>query len=244
MVQALALNSGLGALGTAAGQRVLTPSGLLHAWALGVLLWSTLGWQGWTTCVVYLIGGSRVTKLGMAKKEALGIAEGRGGMRGPENVWGSAATAALCALATLVWPARAPALSIGVAASLATKLADTCASEVGKAYGKTTYLITTLRKVPAGTEGAVSAEGTAAGIVGSIVLTGYAIAIGLVPGMAMLPCVIAAFIANNVESFLGASVQGKVGWMTNEVVNFINTLVGAVAAIAISAALGQMGAAF
>jgi len=231
VAQALALNSGLGALGTAKGQRVLTPSGLAHAWVLGVLLWSTLGWRGWTTCVVYLIGGSRVTKLGMAKKEALGIAEGRGGMRGPENVWGSAATAALCALGTVAWPAWAAALRVGFAASLATKLADTCASEVGKAYGKTTYLITTLRKVPAGTEGAVSAEGTAAGIVGSIVLAAYAIAVGLMPTSALLPCVIAAFVANNVESLLGASVQGKIGWMTNEVVNFINTLVGAVVAV-------------
>lgn len=33
-----------------------------------------------------------------------------------------------------------------------------------QAYGKTAYLITTLRRVPRGTEGAVSLEGTAAGI--------------------------------------------------------------------------------
>lgn len=67
-----------------------------------------------------------------AKKESLGIAEGRGGARGPENVWGSAATAALCALATLKAPQHAALLRIGFVASLATKLADTFASEVGK----------------------------------------------------------------------------------------------------------------
>ena len=38
-------------------------------------------------------------------------------------------------------------LLIGVVSSFATKLGDTFASEIGKAYGKTTYLITTLRKV-------------------------------------------------------------------------------------------------
>ena len=32
-----------------------------------------------------------------------------------------------------------------------------------QAYGKTTYLITTLKSVPRGTEGAISAEGTLAG---------------------------------------------------------------------------------
>lgn len=50
--------------------------------------------------MVYLLAGSRVTKVRMSEKAKLGISEGRGGRRGPENVWGSAATGALCALAT------------------------------------------------------------------------------------------------------------------------------------------------
>eukprot|EP00316_Scyphosphaera_apsteinii_P002039 CAMPEP_0119337590 /NCGR_PEP_ID=MMETSP1333-20130426/94314_1 /TAXON_ID=418940 /ORGANISM="Scyphosphaera apsteinii, Strain RCC1455" /LENGTH=297 /DNA_ID=CAMNT_0007348661 /DNA_START=127 /DNA_END=1020 /DNA_ORIENTATION=+ len=240
LVQAVTLNSGLAAFGLVRGQRILTTSGLVHAWALGVLLWASLGWRGWGVCVIYLIGGSTVTKLGQAKKERLGIAEGRGGARGPENVWGSAATAAICALGARVMPARAAAFRVGFAASLATKLADTCASEVGKAYGRTTYLITTLRQVPAGTEGAVSAEGTAAGIVGSIVLAGLAVAVGLIPMVLLLPCVCAAFVANNVESLIGASAQGQSGWgwLTNEMVNFINTAVGAVVALLFTSLYG------
>uniref|UniRef100_A0A7S4FD08 TIGR00297 family protein n=1 Tax=Chrysotila carterae TaxID=13221 RepID=A0A7S4FD08_CHRCT len=234
-VQAIVLNSGLAAIGTALGQRVLTPSGLVSAWVLGVTLWSTLGWQGWATCVFYLVCGSAVTKLKMAEKEAKGIAESRGGARGPENVWGSAATAALCAIGTVYMPLATTPLLVGYTASLATKLADTSASEVGKAYGKSTYLITTLKPVPPGTEGAVSLEGLAAGVVGSIVLAAFAIAIGLNHASALVPCIIAAFIANNVESLIGASVQGRIPWMTNEVVNFINTLVGAVVAILICA---------
>lgn len=39
-------------------------------------------------------------------------------------------------------------MQIGYVASLATKLSDTFASEVGKAYGKRTFLITTLKPVP------------------------------------------------------------------------------------------------
>jgi uncharacterized protein (TIGR00297 family) len=124
---------------------------------------------------------------------------------------------------------------VGFVASLATKLADTFASEVGKAYGKTTYLITTLRRVPPGTEGAVSAEGTAAGVVGSVILGGVGICVGMVPMHALLPIALAAFIANNVESLIGATAQGKVPWLTNEVVNFVNTLVGAIFAVALAA---------
>ena len=89
---------------------------------------------------MYLLAGSFVTKVKKAKKEAMGIAEARGGRRGPENVWGAAATAAFCALATLRWPARAALLNVGFVASLATKLSDTFASEIGKAYGTTPYL--------------------------------------------------------------------------------------------------------
>lgn len=99
-----------------------------------------------------------MTKVKEREKEVAGIAEGRGGARGPENVWGSAATAALCAIAGSIWPTWQPYLAIAFVASLATKLSDTTASEIGKAYGKTTYLITTLRQVPRGTEGAVRGQ--------------------------------------------------------------------------------------
>lgn len=49
-----------------------------------------------------------------------------------------------------------------------------------QAYGKRTFLITTLKPVPAGTEGAVSLEGTLAGVVGSIIISGFAAAAGVV----------------------------------------------------------------
>jgi uncharacterized protein (TIGR00297 family) len=140
-------------------QKSLSPSGLAHATVLGIGLWTFLGIQGWALCVMYLIFGSIVTKVKMDEKTRLGIAEKREGARGPENVWGSAATAMICAAMTYIYPAQASLFKIGYVASLATKLSDTCGSEIGKAYGKTTYLITTLKQVPRGTEGAVSVEG-------------------------------------------------------------------------------------
>ena len=122
---------------------------------------------------------------------------------------------------------------LGYVASLATKLSDTFASEIGKAYGKTTFLITTLERVEPGTEGAISAEGTAAALVGGLLLSLFGFALGLIniPGVAI--AAVAAFLGTNIESVIGATLQGKKGmsWMTNEVVNFINTLVGAAIAI-------------
>jgi len=97
-------------------------------------------------------------------------------------------------------------------------------------------LITTLKPVPRGTEGAVSLEGTLAGIVASIAIALLSWAVGLIDLTGIAFCVIAAFIATNIESVIGATVQSKFEWLTNEVVNFFNTLIGAIAAIILALA--------
>ena len=217
-------------------KKLLTPMGYLHAWILGVLVWGTLHWQGYLVVMFYFLVGSAVTKIGMEQKEAEGIAEKRSGMRGPENVWGSALTATICAIVTLFVDSPGQELLIlGYVASFATKLSDTTASEVGKAYGKTTFLITNFQPVPRGTEGAVSLEGTLAGIVGSIAIAFVGWAVGLINLYGIMICIIAAFIATNIESVIGATVQSRFNWLTNEVVNFFNTAIGAIVAIGIGA---------
>lgn len=217
--------------------KMLTKEGYFHALFLAVGLWSSLGWRGWTTCVLYLFLGSMVTKVKFQEKEKLGIAEGRGGRRGPENVWGSAATGLACAICAAKGPSFLGISSdlyiLGYVASLATKLSDTFASEIGKAYGKTTFLITTLERVAPGTEGAVSAEGTAASILGGALISLFGLSVGFLRPKAVPISIFAAFVATNIESVLGATLQGKknLEWITNEVVNFINTLIGAAVAI-------------
>ncbi|NEP46547.1 MAG: DUF92 domain-containing protein, partial [Okeania sp. SIO2H7] len=94
----LILNSVLAIAAIISPKKLLTPAGLIHAWALGVIIWGTLGWQGYGVIMFYFLVGSAVTRIGMAEKEAAGIAEKRSGARGPENVWGSALTGTICAL--------------------------------------------------------------------------------------------------------------------------------------------------
>ncbi|MGL5922393.1 TIGR00297 family protein [Chroococcidiopsis sp.] len=228
-----------------APKKLLTPAGLLHALFLGILLYLSVGWQGELVVVFYFLVGSAVTYIGMAQKEAEGIAEKRSGARGPENVWSSALTGALCAVGIAITSfsfANATTfvaepmtivslLLLGFVASFSTKLSDTCASEVGKAYGQRTFLITTLQPVARGTEGAVSLEGTLAGVTGSVAIAVLAWGLGLIDLLGILWCVLAAFIATNIESLIGATVEGKIRWLTHDVVNFLNTLIGAIAAI-------------
>ena len=237
LLQAFAINAILFNIVRSKLLSALTPSGYVHAMILGTMLWTTLGWRGWLYCVLYLILGQAVTKVGFADKEKRGIAESRGGRRGPENVWGSAATSLMCAMlysqGSSILNLNPNLFLIGYVAALATKLADTFASEIGKAYGKTTFLITTLERVNPGTEGAISAEGTAAAVLGGFLLSISGYILGLISLPAVAVSTIAAFVATNAESLIGATIQGKKGFrfMTNEVVNFVNTLIGGAIAI-------------
>ena len=212
---------------------LLTPAGWVHAAALGTMLWGTLGPSGWLAVVAYLALGSLVTRLGFADKRARGLAEARGGRRGPENVWGSAATGALLALLTAVLAAPwRPLLLIGFAASFAAKLADTFGSEIGKRWGRRTVLITSLRPVPPGTEGAVSLEGTAASLLGGALMAAVMQALGLLADWrAWLLTSGVALLATLLESLIGATAQRRWRWLSNELVNGLQTGLAAVLAI-------------
>ncbi|MGF1589551.1 MAG: TIGR00297 family protein [Pleurocapsa sp.] len=229
---ALSLNTILLAIAFISPKKLLTPLGILNGWILGILVWGTLGWRGYLIVMLFFLLGSGLTFVGIEQKEAEGIAEERSGMRGAGNVWSSALTATICAIATLFFsPPIKELFILGYVASFCTKLSDTTASEVGKAYGKTTYLITTLKPVPRGTEGAVSLEGTIAGALASVILAVIAWAIGMISSIGITWCVIAAFIATTIESLVGATLESRFTWLTNDLVNFINTVIGAIAAI-------------
>jgi len=212
---------------------LLTPAGWWHASLLGLLLWGSLGWRGWLAVVLFLALGPLVTRLGLRRKQQQGLAEPRGGRRGPENVWGSALVGAVLALLIpLLGPSLQPWLLLAFAASFAAKLADTFGSEIGKRWGRHAVLISTGRSVPAGTEGAISAEGTAASLLGGLLMTLLTAALGLISGWRSIALVSGiALTATLFESLIGATLQRRFGWLSNELVNAIQTLLAAVLAL-------------
>jgi uncharacterized protein (TIGR00297 family) len=228
---ALAINAVL----IACAQRLplLTPAGWVHAGLLGTLLWGSLGPAGWLAVATYLALGSLVTKLGFRRKRELGLAEARGGRRGPENVWGSALVGAVLALLTTHTPSGwTPVLLVGFAASFAAKLGDSFGSEIGKRWGRHTVLITSLRPVPPGTEGAISLEGTAASLLGCALMTLVMLRLGLIGGWSTAALVASVgLIATLLESVVGASLQHRWRWLSNELVNGLQTLLAALMAM-------------
>ncbi len=210
---------------------MMTKGGWINAGILGTILWGCLSWQGWISVVIYLLFGSLVTKIGFKFKKEQGIAEKREGRRGPENVWGSAATGLFLAMMTKLNTANIVLFKIGFAASFAAKLADTFGSEIGKRFGKDTYLITSLKKVKRGTEGGISLEGTLASVFGSIFMTFIMFRLSIISTKSQFIIVaVSGFLATLSESIIGAKFQNKYK-LSNEMVNAIQTSLASVFAI-------------
>jgi len=210
---------------------LMTKGGWISAGILGTILWGCLSWQGWMSVVFYLLFGSLVTKIGYKFKKEQGIAEKRGGRRGPENVWGSAATGLVLAMMTKFNPANEVFFKVGFAASFAAKLADTFGSEIGKRFGKDTYLITSLKKVDRGTEGGISIEGTLASFFGSIFMAFIMLRLSLISTKSHFIIVaVSGVLATLSESIIGARFQNKYK-LSNEMVNAIQTSIASVFAI-------------
>jgi uncharacterized protein (TIGR00297 family) len=196
--------------------------------------------------VAFFIIGTAATKLGYRIKAARGIAQEKGGARGWRNAWANGGVPALLALlAGAAWAragGEAPAflLAVAYAAAVATAAADTCSSEVGKAYGRRTFLITTLRPVPPGTEGAVSLEGTMAGLAGGAVVGAVGAAVGLYAWPLAAVVAIAGLLGSLAESVLGTVAERR-GWMGNDLLNAFNTAAGAGMAVGMVWMAGRIG---
>jgi len=210
---------------------ILTRNGWISAGVLGTILWGCMGFLGWMSVVIYLILGSLVTKVGFRYKQNIGIAEKRGGRRGPENVWGSAATGVVFAIMIKLNILNQSIFEVAFAASFAAKLADTFGSEIGKRFGSKTFLITTLQKVKKGTEGGISLEGTFASLCGSFLMSYFMLILGIISTKNHFFIVlISGFIATIAESIIGAKFQDKYH-LSNEFVNFIQTALSALISI-------------
>ncbi len=146
----------------------------------------------------------------------------RGTARNERQVIANGGIAALAALAgNWLW----------FAGALAAANADTWATEIGSHSRTPPRLIISGRRVPAGTDGGITVLGTAGGIAGAGLVAGLSYLLGQRSGVAIA---VAGIVGMLVDSLLGATVQGKVRWMDNDVVNLAATLTGAACAVLIA----------
>ncbi len=219
--------------------RAATPS----AAATGALITASLmfstvefPYEPWHTALIPVLAVSLLafaaTRAGRRKKERLGAAEARRG-RSAAQVAANLGLAALVASEPVrIWlsdsrwlPLRAhsgtlmPAMAL---AALAEAAADTVSSEIGQVLGGRPWMITSLRPVDAGTDGAVSVAGTLSGVLAAAIVAGAGSwAMRGDRSLFTLSCAGAVF-GLLFDSLLGATLERK-GWLSNDAVNFLST---------------------
>jgi len=159
------------------------------------------------------------------RKRSLGIGERAGG-RNAGQIVANLGAAGLCAIAASVFPRQSASLMIGAVTVLAEAAADTVSSEAGQALANQPRMIVDFRPVPAGTNGAVSLEGTFAGCIAASVVAWTATFSGVV-AWRWAPFIASAAVAGMLlDSVLGAMLEnrGKIG---NDAVNFVSTVFAA-----------------
>ena len=243
LLQRAALGVGVNVLvaGLAMKARSIDLPGGLSAVVIGAAITAGTGLQGFAVMMAFFVIGSLATKMGYRIKLARGIAQEKGGARGWRNAWANGGVAAFLGLLAGIATdeVRGGLLVIAYAAAVATAAADTCSSEVGKAYGRRTFLITSFRPVPPGTEGAVSLEGTLGGLAGGMIVGAVGAVGGLYGPWTAVLVGVAGLLGSLAESVIGVAAERK-GWMGNDLLNALNTAIGAGIAIALVAALGLL----
>ncbi|HLM78660.1 MAG TPA: DUF92 domain-containing protein [Rubrobacteraceae bacterium] len=209
-------------IGLAYALRMVSRDGALGGFVVALAIYLSLGLPGFLVLALFVLGASALTRLGYQSKKLTGMAEARGGRRGARNALANCGIALLCALLAALVPSDA--FRVAFVAALGAAFADTAESEVGQLAQHNPRLITTLQKVPPGTDGAVSVPGTLAGLVTAGLTALFGLWLGLVesPSVALLVAV-AAFLGTVTDSFLGALVP-RLG---NEITNVLCTLVAA-----------------
>ncbi len=260
---ALALGMALALLVAAAAYRAgaLSLSGAIGASLVGTLTFGLGGLPPVVLLLLFFLSSSALSRLAPGRKEQFKAAFAKGERRDLGQVLANGGLAALLATAfglsgSVLWLA-------GMAGALAAATADTWSTELGVLARRSTRLITTGARVPPGTSGGVTPEGTLAALAGSALIAASAGVLG--GGWALFWAVApAGLIGALADSLLGATLQaiyrcpacGKeteryprhtcgaetallrgLPWVGNDLVNFLATVVGAALSMALWAAL-------
>ena len=191
---------------------------------MGIIIIFSAGANWLLLIVLFLVMSLVATKYSRKYKMSLGEFEGR---RTSKNVISNGVVACfMAAFGGYYLPFVG-----GFIGAIATATADTLASEIG-VLDKDPRLITTFQKVDPGTNGAVSVLGTTIGIVGAAIIGIAAYLLGIMhdPIIAITVSIISGTIGCFADSILGAVLENR-HVLTNEHVNLIATIVGALVGI-------------
>lgn len=205
----------------------LTIAGAITGGLAGVMVFLGAGYTGLFMLTAFFSLGTVATKWRQEEKRQFKPVNDHA-KRNAGQVFANGGIAAMTGILVCFLPAHAEVLRLMMAAGLASATADTLSSELGMVYGRRFYNIITLKKDEKGLDGVISLEGVLIGVAGSVVIA-VIYAIGFGWDKTFLILIIAGTIGNLSDSVLGAALERK-RYLNNDAVNFLNTLIAALAA--------------
>jgi uncharacterized protein (TIGR00297 family) len=238
----------------------LSVGGRWAAFATGTLV-AAAGWRWALLLIGYFVLSSLLTRAGAdakAQRAAPILPDQR-----ERNALQVLANGGLFAIAMLAGELLGDQrLMIAGLGALGAAAADTWATEIGLLWGGAPRSILSGRVLAAGESGGITMAGTAAGIVAAalVALTGASL-LGAPDRSIAIALLVAGIAGSLADSLLGASLQSKrwcehcrtwterrvhtcqyrtqhargLRWMTNDAVNFLATVIGAIVALAVAA---------
>jgi len=205
-------------------------SGLFSAALVGIILLvfaAPQGPQWFLIMLTFFILGSAATKYKYEYKKRIGVQQGQSGARGYRNVFANGIIAA--AAAVLFGVFQQPVFVVLYVGCVASAAADTLASEIG-VTGGIPRMITTLKKVPIGTNGGITVTGETVALLGGFVVSVIAMLLQVITPQMMVICTLAGFVGTNIDSVIGATLENK-GFLGNAGTNLLATLGGGIFAV-------------
>jgi uncharacterized protein (TIGR00297 family) len=200
--------------------RGVTLSGALAGFLATLLLFVAAGPPLFGAVLLVFVLTYGATRLGRDRKQSLHIAErpsGRDAAQILANIGFAALFAALAQITSLH-----VSLLVGSVAALAEAACDTVSSETGKVLAKNPRLITSLRPVAPGTDGALSTLGTLLGIAAAALIGLEASWTRMLTARFAAIASIAGILGMLFDSLLGATLE-RFGRLTNNGVNLVST---------------------
>lgn len=229
--------------------RTLSGSGAIAACAVGIMVLIGAGWWGGALLLTFFVGSTLVSR---ATKDPAAL---RGEAKGETRDWAQVlANGGAPALVTWLFKWYPPMSLFVLTVGLAAAAADTWATAIGATSPSPPRHLLTFRPVLPGTSGGVTWRGTLGGVIGAAVV-GAVGAVALTDLHPLLAGTLLGTLGMLVDSFLGATVQGRfhcdacgaeterpihrcgaatrpvggLAWVTNDVVNAVS--VGLISAL-------------
>ncbi|NIM93597.1 MAG: DUF92 domain-containing protein [Anaerolineales bacterium] len=246
----------LAALIAFAGYRAgaLTLDGAAGAVLVGGVTFGFGGWLPAVLLILFFVSSSALSRIGRSRKRDLSSAFAKTGQRDISQVL---ANGLMAATSSAIYGVTNETIWLaGLAGALAAVNADTWSTELGVLAHRSPRLITNGSRVEPGTSGGVTLEGTLAAV-GGAALIAVVSGIATMDFLLGIGIVVGGVMGALVDSLLGASIQAMYycpscnkqterhpthtcgtdtyqirgwSWMTNDVVNFIASMTGAIIA--------------